>query len=64
MATAKQKEESHALIGTLQQEQASLARQVELLQAKEEDINTTHDRRCKTLVNKLNQVEDEHSHCK
>ncbi len=61
---ARQKQETDTIMATLQGDQAALARQVELQQAKEADLQENHDRQCKALVNKLNALEDEHANCK
>ena len=63
-AMSRQKEESDGIVQSLQQDQASLSKQVDLLHSKEEDSLNASDRRCKNLVNKLNMIEDEHSQCK
>lgn len=63
-AMARQKEESDKIVQSLQEDQAALSKQVDLLHSKEEDALASSDRRCKNLINKLNMIEDEHAQCK
>ncbi len=55
----KQKEESDSIVASLQTDHASLARQVQLQHSKEEDLISTNERRCKALMRKLNDLEQD-----
>jgi len=58
------KEQMDTLVSNLQSDHAQLMRQVEHAHIKEEETKESHERRFKAVVNKLQQLEDEHSQCK
>jgi septal ring factor EnvC (AmiA/AmiB activator) len=58
------KEQMDALVSNLQADHAQLMRQVEHAHVKEEETKESNERRFKAVVNKLQQLEDEHGQCK
>lgn len=58
------KEEMDTLVNNLQADHGQLMRQVEHAHVKEEETKESNERRFKAVVNKLQQLEDEHGQCK
>ena len=62
--SVRNKQETDQLVHSLQDNHKQLLAQLEHCHTKEEELKDTNERRTKVLVNKLNQLEEEHAQCK